>query len=490
MDPAVVVLARTPARRVSLSRFSISGGQLWAALAVLIPVLIAVSEGLHTVDLAYHVRAGLDAIGQGSLVWSDSFTFTASGHTWVNQQWLSQLIFAVTFEAGGFVGLLLLRAMLAGLLFSLVFGLCRSQGASMRASSWLTLGAFAVAMTSLTLRPQLLGVCLFALALRILQRRSEKPALVWWLVPLTILWANVHGSFVFVLVLLVIAKLQDRIDGQRSRITVPLLATVVLATLVNPAGPWIWVYVVGLLTNPMMARVTEWFPPQIGSLPGILFFGSAIAVAVFLARRAKRIELSSLLPLCIFLSLALSSKRSVVWWAIVAVSIIPAMLGRAPNRPEERRLVNTFMVGAFAATAVVAMMIQAGGSGTATLSDAPRGITTYLRNEVAPDERMLNPQRWGSWFELALPGHKTFIDSRIEFFPGSVWTDYLRVAEASQGWENILDRWRIEVVVVDRAQMRGARGALDQDPDWTIAYQDRDGYVFRRAASATHQLGR
>ncbi|MGH2757923.1 MAG: hypothetical protein ACRDI3_09055 [Actinomycetota bacterium] len=447
----------------------------------MIPMLYAVRGGLETVDLAYHVRAGLDALAQGSLVWSDSFTFTAPGTTWVNQQWFAQLVLAGTFQAWGFVGLLVLKTIMVGFLFSLVFSLCRASGASLRVASWVTLGAFGVAMTTLTLRPQLFAMCLFALALRILQNRTDRPGVVWWLVPLTVLWANVHGSFVLVLLLLVVAKLQDRLNRAQSRITLPLFASVLVATLLNPAGPWIWPYVIGLVTHPMMALVVEWQPPQVTSPTGFVFFCSVAAVGVLLARRPERVRWSSLVPLAVFFGLALLSQRSVAWWAIVAAPAVAVIVGRRSGQPGERRLLNTAMGGAFAFIVLMGMASQIRGSGVAALHDAPGGITRYLRHDVEPSDRMFNPQRWGSWFELALPEHKTFVDSRIEFFSESVWADYLGVVAGAPGWERVLQRWQINVVVVDHDTMHDARVALEKHPGWTIAYEDHDGSVFRRS---------
>ena len=61
---------------------------------------------------------------------------------------------------------------------------------------------------------------------------------------------------------------------------------------------------------------------------------------------------------------------------------------------------------------------------------------------------MFNAQIWGSWFELVLPRNPVFVDSRIEVFPASVWGDYLAVSSGRQGWQRILQRWRVRAVPV------------------------------------------
>jgi hypothetical protein len=91
---------------------------------------------------------------------------------------------------------------------------------------------------------------------------------------------------------------------------------------------------------------------------------------------------------------------------------------------------------------------------------------------------MFNPQIWGSWFEFSVPGLPVFVDSRIEVFPASVWRDYDRVSGGIQGWQAILRRWRITVLVADRTQQAQLIPRIRQDPGWRLVHEDRDGLVF------------
>ena len=51
--------------------------------------------------------------------------------------------------------------------------------------------------------------------------------------------------------------------------------------MINPFGPQVWLYAVGLSTNPeVTARITEWQPTTLRTVPGMLFFASALAVVV------------------------------------------------------------------------------------------------------------------------------------------------------------------------------------------------------------------
>ena len=57
---------------------------------------------------------------------------------------------------------------------------------------------------------------------------------------------------------------------------------------------------------------------------------------------------------------------------------------------------------------------------------------------------------YASWFEFASPSNPMFVDSRIELFPNDVWADYFAVAEGHVGWQAIVDRWGVDVIVMHR----------------------------------------
>ena len=117
------------------------------------------------------------------------------------------------------------------------------------------------------------------------------------------------------------------------------------------------------------------------------------------------------------------------------------------------------------------------GAPEGTVSYAPPGITSELKRIAGTDERIFNPQPWGSWFEFAVPQTPVAIDSRIELFPTEVWDDYVRITAGVEGWEGILDRWGVTVAVVAAADA-GLRDRLIA-AGWTETYVDADGSVLQ-----------
>jgi hypothetical protein len=475
--------------------------RLWAFLAVALPVLAALLASLQSVDLAYHLRAGGLILDSGAIPTTDTFTFTAAGQLWQDQQWGAEVVLAAAYRLAGWTGLVVLRAALVGILFGFVFDACR-RGTSNRTAALLTLASFGLAAVTLALRPQLFGMVLFALVLWLVGQRRERPRALWLVVPVVIVWANLHGSFFLGPLVVGLAFLEDVIDPARRRDATRTLAVVVaaaLATLVNPFGPAVWGYAVGIATNPVITnRITEWQPTTPLSAEGAAFYASLALVAALIAVRARRrgrIDPAPLIWLLPFAAIGVRAVRGLAWWPIAAAITVARLLARGPDEPAPRervdppliRRINVLVVGSLVLAGVALLPawrpIEPGLDAPAgVVATAPPGITETLRDLVGPDDRLFAPQPWGSWFEFAMPGTPVFIDSRIELFPVAVWDDYDAIVEGHEGWSGILDRWGITVIVaVDRLGREPLTERLEADAGWREAYRDDDGRIFVRA---------
>lgn len=467
--------------------------RLWAVLAIGLPVFGALLANLSSVDLAYHLRAGALTLDSGSIPTRDTFTFTAAGAPWVNQQWGAQVLLAGAYRVAGWTGLVLLRAVLVGSLFGLLFLAFRWQGLNRRSAAWLAIGAFVVCAVALGLRPQLFGMVLFALTLALISGRRRYPGTLWLVIPVVLVWANLHGSFFLGPLVTGLAWLQDWRDGApRAPRTLAVAVGAAIAACIGPFGPAVWAYAAGLSTNALItSRISEWQPTSLRSIPGILFFGSALLVVAVLARRHRAASWPDLVWLAVFFAIGAYAIRGVAWWPLAAGLVLAALIaeggGRATVEPVERpRRTNTVILAVLALVAIVLIpawrpVDPALGAPAGVVGNAPPGITAQLRLLAVPGDRLYNPQPWGSWFEFALPALPVAIDSRIEVFPPSVWDDYDAVSGARVDWRSILDRWGVTIVVATTDRDLPLIEQLSADAGWRQAYADADGRIFVRS---------
>jgi hypothetical protein len=399
---------------------------------------------LTSVDLTFQLRAGSEILSFGAIPTVDTWTFTAGGTQWLNQQWGSELLLQLVFGAAGWTGLVVLRAALVGLAFGLLLATVRHRAPRLGAiaSALLVIAAFIVTADALALRAQLFAIVLFAATLYLLAIRDVRPRTVWLIPVLALVWANLHGTFLFAPALCGLAWLADLYEAAahpgapRPRglvlhrmLVIGLVATV--ATLLNPFGPAVWGYVANLTSNPTIAaRVSEWRSPSPLTVPGALIWLSVILVAALAIVRVRRasgsestlgrtpggtprrktrrpgafratgaIPWPGLLTLVLFGGFALVSGRGTAWWPFAAAFVIAPWLAptlvpettsdgapegaRAPRpTPPLLRRLNLAIVVALALTGVALLPvwrpIGAAGVPSGTLAEAPQAIAQQL----------------------------------------------------------------------------------------------------------------
>lgn len=471
-------------------------GRLWAFLAVVLPVLASLLVGLPSVDLAYHLRAGAITLDTGAIPSHDTFTFTAFGEPWLNQQWGAQVVLAAVHRVAGWTGLAILRAALVGALAGLVYLASRRHGVNRRIAAWLTLAAFALSSVALGLRPQLFGLVFFAATLLLLAARRERPGLAWLVPVLVIAWANAHGSFFLGPLLVGLAWLEDvhdRHPGASRTFLVGVVATV--AALANPFGVAVWLYATGLTTNPLVTeRITEWQPTTLRTVPGLAFFASALLVAAFLARRGRTTSWPSLVALAGFFAIGAWAVRGIAWWALGAAIVVAALLGSERGgatleRVERPRRPNALLAAALVLAGIALLPIwrpiEPGlGAPVGVVATSPPGLTAAVAARARPGDNLFLPQPWGSWFQFATPAARVVLDSRIELFRPEVWDRYETVAAGRPEWRSIVDAWGVTMIIATDERVGGLLDQVAGDPGWTEVHRDTDGHLFVRADRA------
>ena len=465
----------------------ISLDALWTALAVALPIAATWLSRTQAVDLAYQVRAGGIMLDTHHLLTTDLFTFTVAGHTWLNQQWVAEVFFAVIWRTtGGWDGVAAVWGLIVGATALFVFLSCRAMGASTVGSALLTLAGYLVGVQILTMRPQLIGVLLFASVQWIVATRQGSPRRLWIVPILVLVWTNVHGSFVLAFVLLGFAWLEDYADARAMarRLTI-VGAMSALATLVNPFGIRVWSYVVDVVGNPTVSgRVAEWAPPSVRTPIGALFLGSVLAAFAILATSRSAVSWRTVFALSFFALLGMTAIRGIVWWALAFPVLVAPSIRGVFERSATRSWMNVAFLSALCGVLVLALPVGRGidpsSGGPAVLTFAPEDLVAAAASAVPAGTHVFASEVYGSWMEFSAPQLPVFVDPRIELFPNDVWSDYFAVSEGRAGWDKILARWDVPIVILHPAWAGGLLGVISHDPHWRLLARSSEGAVYTR----------
>jgi hypothetical protein len=477
-------------------------------------------------DAGWHIRLGEMALADGRLPHTDPFSFTMAGRVWFAWEWLADVILALAHQADGLEGVVLL----AGVVIAL------SSCLMIRYMLWLQVNALVAILATLLVcsvstmhwlaRPHMFTWGFLIATLWLLESDRRKPSWrVWTLIPMAVLWTNIHGGWVALIVTSAIfavgAGLEElwcsaKEDGWRLYLpaSTKRYALVCLlcgaATVINPYGIQLHAHVGDYLQSDfILNHVEEFQSPRFRSesmrVLEVLLFASVFAAA-FMVRRGEFVR--PLLMLA-WAHASLTSVRHAPLFVIVAVPYIGIELTRLIRTAAKDRwmLAEVFQsIGkdyagenriASERGPVLGWLPIAGVIAAAMLlhdrADTPGkaafpsvlfpALATDVLGEQLSTKRILTSDQWGDYLIYRLfPRYQAFIDGRSDFYDPEIRDDYLSVLGSSWKAGDILDKYEFEGALLPLDWTITA--AMKQSPDWRVVYDDGFAVYFERRGIA------
>jgi hypothetical protein len=415
----------------------------------------------------------------------EMLTVWAHGRTWVDQQWLGQLVYYGLFALGGIRAVLALNELALAGGAGLAVLAARRLGGSARSVTWLVLLSFVViAWSSWTVRVQSLVFALFVGLLWLLAADSRQPSRrVFLALPLLVLWANVHGTAFLGAALIALRGASMLLERRRPlRDTLPTAAVLLASPMLLLASPYgfeLVGYYHRLLLNPAFSHyVTEWTPTRLG-IATIPFYALALLTAWLAGRCASRLTTFEQGTLLITLVLAFLAVRSVVWFMLSALVLLPAALDGvfASTWGSPRyRYVNLLL----ACAAPVACAVIVVGSFLHPASWFTRDFPVAAADRVAqvaardPQARIFANERFADWLVLqrpALAGRIAF-DGRFELLTAKELERVVDFRARIIGSENVIKGYRLLVLYPSAMSEQRVTRALLASGDRRAIYRD------------------
>ncbi|HEY0366848.1 MAG TPA: hypothetical protein VGC73_10265, partial [Pyrinomonadaceae bacterium] len=243
-------------------------------------------------DLWWHLKAGQQIIDTRSVPHTDDYSFTKQGSEWVAHEWLSEVIIDGISRLSGLVGLVTIFSLIIVIALWLTYRRC--DGRPYAAGIAILLAA-AASSPLFGIRPQMLTLLLASIYIVLLERfdPKEQSRRLWWLVPLMLLWVNLHAGWALGLALIGLYIVRAVLDGEWDHLS-PLLIVLIVCTAlvpVNPNGFRMFSYPYETLTSTSMAAfIQEWHSPDFHKttyLPLALLLLSTVAATALSPTRAR-----------------------------------------------------------------------------------------------------------------------------------------------------------------------------------------------------------
>ncbi len=375
-------------------------------------------------------------------------------------------------------------------------------------------------------RPHLFTLFFLVITLHLPTRAAEgRTALLGWLVPLTLLWTNLHGGFfvIFLVLLCYIAAILlnaaiERVAARRVLYIASLKPWLLTAmacfavTFINPYGWQLHQHLAAYIADPYQMRHIAEFQSMDFHAPVAMYFEPLMVLAFFTAMWDARCRrFSDCFLILGWLHLSLIAQRNVPLFIIAAspfvargiVALIDAAVlknsglalwisrtaasfrnGCAGFEKNDRlwRLHFASSIPLLAMGALLLAPHPAGAKFISTYDPAvyPEKAIPLLR--TAETHHIFADDEWGDYLVYNLyPSKLVFVDGRSDFYGDDFDEQYLDLMNENYGWEKTLDRYDIDTIVL--SPRFALTSTLKISREWRVVHDDGVAVVSRRAAA-------
>lgn len=452
-------------------------------------------------DTYTHIRCGEWMLEHRALLKADIFSHTIAGAPWVAHEWGSQILMAWLHALGGLPAVAVFFAAIIALSMTVVYRLLERLDFAPGPALAMMAAFLLLFSPTMVARPHVFTWLFGAITIDLLQRRGRMRL---WLPLLTLVWANLHGGFLFGLALQGIdlaGRILDRLpQGNRHQLLpevrgeAAIVAASAAAGLCTPFGIEPFLVYAAVSSQEISRFNPEWSSPNFQDFwPFRLYL--AVLLLLLLAN-GRRPGWTNLILLGLFLNAALAHRRHV---SLAAIALLPLWVEqfhargwfRTPATAGEKEVPCSAWSGplllGIAATTLILVLAQRPAGWQPGLerqfpvsSRFPNQVMNWLEQNPQPG-KVFNEYTWGAALIYRTNGGvPVFIDGFADKYGAAIYRDYYRIAHLEKEADALLDSYRIDWVLFpsDAPLVR----YLLLTSRWELAYRDGQASVLIRKA--------
>ena len=465
---------------------------------------------LRSLDYWWHLRTGELIVETGAVPRADPYTYTVPEAPWTDLHWTFQLALHGLHRAGGHQAVRLAKGVCVLALLAVLGAI--NWRRSRAAVTSLALGSMVMASASrLMERPELPSFLLLALVLALLERhRRVRDGWVFAIVPLQLLWANLHGSFAIGIAVSAMAlagellqpwiRRDQALERDVARDLALVIALSIAVSVLNPNGldALLLTFEQLGMIGPAERRnvfgrwVTE-LRPTLAAADGVTRLAAAGGLALAaMALNARRLRPFDALLFMAFFVLALGAQRNV---ALLALATTPITVHNLNEFLDRRRFPKWGLHAAAVAVFClllfsIAKQVKEQGAvwdPSAVLQHRfPEAAADWITRE-SPDGPIYHSMRDGGYLIWRLyPEYRGMVDGRLEVFGAERYAPLsARVSGRPGGFRQLDEVHHFGVVLLNHQVYRDLKLLqwLHRNPEWRLVELDEIAALFVRVGA-------
>lgn len=480
---------------------------------------------LADADAGWHIRTGQYILDHHTVPHQDLYSFSKPGAPWYAWEWGSDVVFGWLERLAGLKGVVLFTGvMLAAFALTLVRRMVW-RGVHMFVAVTISLLAVGSASIHFLARPHIFTLLFLSIAVWMVEAdREHQSRRIWLLVPLTILWTNLHGGFLALIALLGLTAIGFALEAWSAGESLTLkaggapmwlnagrylslAAACAAVTLINPYGYLLHVHLYEYLRSDWIKSVIQEFMSPSFRDENMMQFELLLIVGLIAAggmvRRKRFVEA---IWVVFFAHMALASVRHVpVYVTVAGPAIAYEVAGwwTTWSRHASKKSI-PYIFNQIAADA---------GAGFRRTSIWPFAVVTALTLTGAPipwpkdfpeikfpaelvhahaaeilSSRVLTSDQWGDYLIYVNPSQKVFVDGRSDFYGPEVGNEYLRLTGAAPDWRELLRKYDFNLVLLPKETP--IVQLLQTQPEWRVSANDGKRIILVRTLTSVLPTGK
>jgi len=366
------------------------------------------------------------------------------------------------------------------------------MGTGPRFTSLLVLVAALAGGNNWEVRPQMVTYLLFMIVLWIIydwQGGKNKP--LWVLPVISLVWFNIHGSFVLLFMLGGLAFLLG--NGNKRALGMALVISL-LVTFITPFERASWLYVFKMLSSQSIKLFsTEWAPTANNHWQMNIFFGWMLAFPLIAISSKHRLDRFDWAVFLFFGWMAFTAQRYVIWQLFILCIFTARLLNDWGSRLFDSHskkgipaLDYTLSV-LFLACSLLFLpgmrSIVLKGDVIPVEIDTPHEAAEWLSTHPELPGPLFSDFAFSSYLVYVLPERPLWADPRFEAYPVEHWEKFKAINAVRWDWQTLLDDEGINLLMISRSGQSELLSALERTPTWCEVYNDKMAVIFTRCGA-------